>query len=153
MPLITLNSPLVPHSLRGCVGCDEFRIPRYWLTFWIDTLRANLAPATNRGASTAAGRLYETAESLGIQLDASLAKVDLISLRTAMGAHLQRLNNRARQQGIAATVEALQAAGPICDVGCREVGPAFMRVGQGVGEKVVGHNAHWNVPVGREAYL
>jgi integrase len=97
---VTLNSGRVPTSLRGVVGCDLRGVPRFWLTFWIDSLRGHFALSTNRDAAAAVDRLYATSENLGVNLDLALARADLLSLEVVLSTHLQRLNNRARRQNI-----------------------------------------------------
>lgn len=103
MSVVTLRSKLVPPSLRGVIACGHHRVPHFWLRFWLESFRANLADGTNRGAISAVDRLYATATSLSIDLDAAVARVDVAALKVVLGAHLQRLNNRARQQNITAS--------------------------------------------------
>lgn len=55
---------------------------------------------TNRSAIAAIDGLYATAEDVGIDLDLALTRCDMPLLETALSAHLQRLNNRARQQNV-----------------------------------------------------
>ena len=97
---MNLRSDTVPLALRGPIGCNGHQVPRFWLTFWADGLRAHLSLATNSCAIAAIDRLYETANDLGIDLDLALTRTDMMKLEVALGAHFRRLNNRARQHRI-----------------------------------------------------
>lgn len=99
MPVLNLNHHSVPPSLHGPVACDNQLVPHFWATVWLDGLRISSANSTRARDASALNALYQTSSTIaGQRLDQALASHDYHFLQTVLGAHLQRLNNAARQK-------------------------------------------------------
>lgn len=155
MPVVTLRSKLVPPSLRGAIACGRHHLPHFWLRFWLENFRANLADGTNRKAIAAVDRLYATAAALSIDFDAAVARADVAALKVVLGAHLQRLNNRARQQNITASKtwkhclsfirQTLEQIGIAGDIAWEEIQAALQQLAQTL--KLKGFKAKEPAPI------
>lgn len=101
MKQIRLNSPLVPPSLRGTVGCDDRHIPYFWLTRWIQLCLFAHARSTRETATRALLQLHATAyEVNGTSLDITLMSLDFPKIRICLNSHLQKLNNDATRRKV-----------------------------------------------------
>ncbi len=101
MKQIRLNSPLVPPSLHGTVGCDDRHIPHFWLTRWTQLSLFAHAMSTRETATRALVRLYATAyEVNGTSLDITMTSLDFPKIRMCLNSHLQKLNNDATRRKV-----------------------------------------------------
>ena len=101
MKQIRLNSPLVPPSLHGTVGCDDRHIPHFWLTRWTQLSLFAHSTSTRETATRALLQLYATAyEVNGTSLDITMTSLDFPKIRMCLNSHLQKLNNDATRRKV-----------------------------------------------------
>lgn len=101
MKQIRLNSPLVPPSLHGTVGCDDWNIPHFWLTRWTQLSLFAHSKSTRETATRALLQLYATAyEVNGTSLDITMTSLDFPKISKCLNSHLQKLNNNATRRKV-----------------------------------------------------
>lgn len=102
MTCIKLRDTSIPASTKGWLLVDNFGLPRFWATLWVDVLKANLAQTTRSSHLYAIDRFYQSTDlKFGTDsLDRMLSDLDMPLIESALSTFLATLRNDGSLRGI-----------------------------------------------------
>jgi integrase len=102
MPILVLNTDVVPRQLASPVCVRRSGIPRFYATIWADILKGSLRPSTRRGHLSSLNTFYDAVDrQFGSDcLDQLIADGDFDRIEECLIGFLAQLRNEAVIRGI-----------------------------------------------------
>ena len=99
MSRVRVRHPGLPNAMQGWLLVDDFGVPRFWATVWQIMKGPALADTTLGARLSSVERLYVHADAVDVDLDRTLADVDLGALETVLGGFFLVLTNHSASTG------------------------------------------------------